>query len=123
MKFQLILKLLDAKFPRVRKGLFSQRKVITLKMPNYTDSAPHAWFVQQLTRWNINGQLMPDEHLNVMVTASPRVTASNPPYTGDQKEPDTFISCFRLPYLHEPRIIIEVGFNQTYRSLVDDAKL
>ncbi|KAJ5170586.1 uncharacterized protein N7500_003369 [Penicillium coprophilum] len=118
-----LLKLLDTKFPRVRKGLFFQRKVITLKMPNYTHEAPHAWFIQQLMRWHINGQLTPDELLNVMVTASPRVTARNPPYTDDQKEPDTFISYFTSPSLHEPRIVIEVGFNQTYRSLVEDAKL
>ncbi|CAI7674366.1 unnamed protein product [Penicillium palitans] len=116
-------KLIDAKYPRVRKGLFFQRKVLTLKIPNYTHEAPHAWFVQQLTRWHINGQLTPAEHLNVMVTASPRVTANNPPYTGDQKEPDTFISSFESPNLHEPRIVIEVGFSQTYSSLVEDAKL
>ncbi|KAJ5943757.1 hypothetical protein N7516_003925 [Penicillium verrucosum] len=84
---------------------------------------PHVWFVQQLTRWHINGQLTPDEHLNVMVTPSPRVTTTNPPYTGDQKEPDTFISYFGSPSLHEPRIVIEVGFRQTYLSLVEDAKL
>lgn len=118
-----LLKLLDATYPRVRKGLFSQRKVLTLKMPNYTHEAPHAWFVQQLTRWHINGQLTPAEHLNVMITSSPRVNASNPPYTGDQKEPDTFISYFGSPSLHEPRIVIEVGFGQTYLSLVEDAKL
>ncbi|KAJ9489413.1 hypothetical protein VN97_g3873 [Penicillium thymicola] len=92
-------------------------------MPNYTHEAPLAWFGQQLTRWHINGQLTPAEHLNVMVTASPRVTASNPPYTGDKKEPDTFISYFGNPSLHEPRIVIEVGFSQTYLSLVEDAKL
>ncbi|CRL18173.1 unnamed protein product [Penicillium camemberti] len=40
-------------FNHVRKGLFSQRKVLTLKMPNYIHEAPHAWFVQQLTRWHI----------------------------------------------------------------------
>ncbi|KAJ5787440.1 hypothetical protein N7457_002430 [Penicillium paradoxum] len=110
-------------YPRVRKGWFSQRKALTLKMPNYTHEAPHAWFGQQLTRWHINGQLTPAEHLNVMVTSSPRVTAINPPYTGDQKEPDTFISCLESPSLHEPRIVIEVGFNQTYSCLVEDAKL
>ncbi|KAJ5138743.1 uncharacterized protein N7515_003591 [Penicillium bovifimosum] len=118
-----LLKLLDAKYPRVRKGLFPQRKVLTLKMPNHTHEAPLAWFVQQLTRWHINGQLTPAEHLKVMVKASPRVTASNPPYTGAEKEPDTFISCRGTPSLHEPRIVIEVGLSQTYLSLVEDAKL
>ncbi|KOS46701.1 hypothetical protein ACN38_g2342 [Penicillium nordicum] len=118
-----LLKLIDAKYPRVRKGLFSQRKVLTLKIPNYTHEAPHAWFVQQLTRWHINGQLISDEHLKVMVTPSPRVITTNPPYTGDQKEPDTFISYFGSPSLHESRIVIEVGFRQTYLSLVEDAKL
>ncbi|KAJ5534322.1 hypothetical protein N7527_000576 [Penicillium freii] len=118
-----LLNLLDAKFPRVRKGLFSQRKVLTLKIPNYTHEAPHAWFVQQLSRWHLNGQLTPDELLNIVVTASPRVTASNPPYTGDQKEPDTFITSLGSPSLLEPRVVIEVGFSQTYLSLVEDAKL
>jgi hypothetical protein len=118
-----LLKLIDAKYPRIRKGLFYERKVLTLKMPNYTYEAPHAWFIHQLTRWHINQQLTPAEHLNVMVTASPRVTATNPPYNGDQKEPDTFITSFGSPNLHQPRIVIEVGFSQTYRSLVEDAKL
>lgn len=57
-----------------------------------------------------------------MITASPRATASSPPYTGDQKEPYTFISHLGSPSLHEPRIVIEVGFSQTYLSLIEDAK-
>ncbi|KAJ5188749.1 hypothetical protein N7491_005070 [Penicillium cf. griseofulvum] len=118
-----LLKLIDEKYPRVRKGLFFQRKVLTLKMPSYTHEAPHAWFVQALLRWSTNGQLTPAEYLGVMITPSPRVTASNPPYTGDQKEPDTFITHIESPSLHEPRIVIEVGFGQTCRSLVEDAKL
>lgn len=93
-------------------GLPLQKKSPHTKIPNYTHEAPHAWFVQQLTRWHVNGQLTPDEHLNIMVTASPRVTANNP-YTGDQKAPDTFISSLRSPSLLEPRIVIEVGFGQT----------
>ncbi|KAJ5406317.1 hypothetical protein N7465_007601 [Penicillium sp. CMV-2018d] len=97
-----LLNLLDVKFPRVRKGLFSQRKVLTLKRPNYTHEAPHAWFVQQLSRWHLNGQLTPDELLNIVVTASPRVTASKPPYSGS---------------------LLRLAFNQTYLSLVEDAKL
>ncbi|KXG46832.1 uncharacterized protein PGRI_035780 [Penicillium griseofulvum] len=118
-----LLKLIDAKYPRIRKGLFYERKVLTLKMPNYTHEAPLAWFVHQLTRWHINHQLTPAEHLDVMVTASPSVTATNPPYNGDRKEPDTFISVFGTPNLQQPRIVIEVGFSQTYRSLVEDTTL
>jgi hypothetical protein len=41
-----LLKLIDKTHPRIRKGLFSQRKVLTLKMPNYTYKAPYAWFGQ-----------------------------------------------------------------------------
>jgi hypothetical protein len=118
-----LVDLIDEKYPRVRKGVFPQKKVLTLTMPNYTHEAPHAWFVQQLTRWQLNGQLSPTKQLDIMVTASPRVTAQNPPYVNDQKEPNTFITYLGSLTLHEPMVVIEVGFSQPYVSLVEDAKL
>ncbi|KAJ5383373.1 hypothetical protein N7517_001284 [Penicillium concentricum] len=92
-------------------------------MPNYTHEAPHTWCHKQLFRWHIDGQLSAAKVLDVMVTASPCVVARNPPYVDNQKEPDTAVTCLGSPTLHEPMVVIEVGFSEPYVSLVEDVKL
>jgi hypothetical protein len=106
-----LVDLIDEKYPRVRKGVFLQKKVLTLTMPNYTHEAPHTWFHQQLARWQLNGQLSPTKHLDIVVMACPRVTTQTPPYVNDQKEPNTFITYLGSLTPHKPIVVIEVGFS------------
>lgn len=118
-----LLQLLDQKHPHVRKGFFLRKKVLTLKIPSFTHEAPLAWFFDQLLQWNFNGQLTQVEVRRVRVMASPRVTAQFPGYVGDEKEPDTYITPRGNPATGHPTVVMEVGFSQTYSSLVQAAKV
>ncbi|KAI3212792.1 hypothetical protein CBS147311_365 [Penicillium roqueforti] len=73
--------------------------------------------------WNFNGQLTQVEVRRVRVMASPRVTAQFPGYVGDEKEPDTYITPRGNPATGHPTVVMEVGFSQTYSSLVQAAKV
>ena len=113
-----LLELLDQKHTHVRKGFFPQKGVLTLKLPSFTHSAPSSWLIQQYLEWVLNGQLTPAETRRLRVMASPRVTAQYPGYIGDQKEPDTYITPSDNPITDHPTVVMEVGFGQTYSSLV-----
>ncbi|KAJ5781747.1 uncharacterized protein N7518_010230 [Penicillium psychrosexuale] len=104
-----LLELLDEKYTHVRKSFYLHKAVLTLKLPSFTNSAPHAWFFQQLLQWSFNGQLTQAEARRVRVMASPLVTAQSPGYVYHSQD---------NPATGHPTVVMEVGFGQSYSSLV-----
>ncbi|KAH8432329.1 uncharacterized protein LDX57_009967 [Aspergillus melleus] len=89
-------------------------------MPSEVHESHMTWVKDVMGQWLQQGTLTFPEYRHLKLLASPRQRFTQGPYSGSIKEPD---ACMRPDNLVRPTFVVEAGWSEPRRELLDDMNL